>query len=323
VGAFRRSGRFGIIGVFVVAAAAAAIALTMGSGQAKPKGALALIFGIIAAFIVVLFVLQSRDLSRVEAAEAGAQAPAAGGTVANPATLDEPALWAAMAIGPIDADAIRARKEIWRGTRQSVHTAMLVCLLIFLTVPPIYLLDTFVPLYFGVPAIAGIALWKSARLLAGGGDLDQAYDRAGRAMAPLGLAVTERLTVRIEPKSVQPFRMGPGVHGAVVLTGERHGRAVTVRMPADEGVRARSEVRVAAPSPDFELRSRDGRVKAADGAPPAVVEALRAVPNSPRWKGVRGHGGDGVIAIERKGGGTSEWLLDLWLAERLAEALQR
>ena len=31
------------------------------------------------------------------------------------------------------------------------------------------------------------------------------------------------------------------------------------------------------------IRCRDGRLKAADGAPAAVAEALKSVPNSPRW----------------------------------------
>jgi uncharacterized membrane protein len=42
VGGFRRSGTFGIVGVFVVAGVVAAIATTMGSEQARPKLALGL-----------------------------------------------------------------------------------------------------------------------------------------------------------------------------------------------------------------------------------------------------------------------------------------
>lgn len=45
---FRRSGLFGIIGVFVVAGLCIVVAQNMGSGQANPKGAYALIFRIIA-----------------------------------------------------------------------------------------------------------------------------------------------------------------------------------------------------------------------------------------------------------------------------------
>lgn len=255
---FKTSGRFGLIGVFVVAGLTAWVALTMGQGEAKPKDALALIFGIIAAYVVLLFLLQTRDLSKAEAADAGSAPAPAPAEIQNPATLDEAQLFAALAVRPIDPDAARARKEMWSSTRASIRLGMLICLLIFLAVPPIYLLDTFVPLIIGAPLIAGIALWKSMSLLSSGGELDQAYERAGRAMAPLGLAVIERPTVTIEAKYAgPPFHMGPAIHGALVLEGERHGRAVTVRMPSG-GVRTVSQVYVAARSLEFEFLATGG-----------------------------------------------------------------
>jgi hypothetical protein len=318
VGSFKTSGRFGLIGVFVVAVLAAVIANTMGQGQAKPKDATALIFGIIGLYIVVLFLLQTRDLSKAEAADSSSAPPPS--DIDNPATLDEGQLFAALAIRPIDADAVRARKAIWGSTRASIHTAMLVCALIFISVPPIYLLDTWVPFIIGAPLIGAIALFKSVALLRTGGDLDQAYERSNRAMAPLGLAVTERPEVRIEPKGVAPYRIGTGIHGALVMEGERHGHAVTVRMPS-EGVRSASEVQVSGAAPEFEFKVRDGRLKAKKGAPEALSKVLAGVPNSTRWNGVHGAGGPDGIAVERKGGTAGDWLLDLWLAERLAAAV--
>jgi hypothetical protein len=47
------------------------------------------------------------------------------------------------------------------------------------------------------------------------------------------------------------------------------------------------------------------------------------LPNSTRWNGVRGSAGNGGIEVQRKGVGSGDWLLDLWLAERLAEAVGR
>ena len=44
-------------GEFIVMVLVAVIGLTMGSGQANPKGALALIFGVLAVFFVILFIL--------------------------------------------------------------------------------------------------------------------------------------------------------------------------------------------------------------------------------------------------------------------------
>ncbi len=172
--------------------------------------------------------------------------------------MDEPTLWASMAVKPIDKDALRARKDVWGAARGSMRLGMVICLLIFLAVPPIYLLDTFVPLLIGAPLIVLIALWKSVPMVAGGGDIGKAYETANRAMKPLGLELTEKLQITIEPKSAAPFRLGPGVHGATVFEGKRHGRGVTVRMPADESTRSMCQVRIATPAPEFELGRATG-----------------------------------------------------------------
>jgi hypothetical protein len=115
--------------------------------------------------------------------------------------------------------------------------------------------------------------------------------------------------------------MGPEIRGAVVMSGERHGRQVSVRLGSGE-VSARTEVKVGGAYPQFEAKSRDGRIRAAKDAPapPEIAEALASVPNSTRWKKVTVKGGPEGIVISRKGGGQSDWLCDLWLAERLASA---
>jgi hypothetical protein len=66
-GEFKRSSRFGLIGVLVLMALVAVIGLTMGSGEANPELALGLIFGVIAVFVVVLLLLQRSDLERAAA----------------------------------------------------------------------------------------------------------------------------------------------------------------------------------------------------------------------------------------------------------------
>ena len=143
-GGFKRSGVFGIVGVFVVAALVIAIAMTTGQGEANPKLTLGLIFGVIALFCLVLFALQRSDLNRVAGTNvrASERAAAQGGReVDNPTTMSEPDLWAALAVKPIDAEAVRARTEMWEPARRSQRLAMIVTLLIFLTVPSIYLLE--------------------------------------------------------------------------------------------------------------------------------------------------------------------------------------
>ena len=168
-GGFKRSGRFGLIGVLVVMALTAVIGLTLGSGEANPKLALGLIFGVLAVFVVILFALQRSDLERAATGNArGTERAAAEGgrEIENPTTMSEPELWAALAVKPIDREAVEARTEMWGAARGSQRLAMLVTLLIFLTVPPIYLLESFVPLLIGGPLIAIAAIYGSVRALA-------------------------------------------------------------------------------------------------------------------------------------------------------------
>ena len=317
MGPFRRSATFGIVGVVVVAALVAVIGLNTDPRDADPKDTYALIFGVLAVFLVLLFTLQIGDLARAEGADASAAARRPE-DLDNPAALDEPALWASMAVRPIDAAAVRARKQVWATTRSSTRTAMLVTALIFLAVPPIYLFDTFVPFFVGAPLIVLIASWKSLRLLGGG--VARAYEDAGDAMAPLGLEMTEHPELTLETKGVAPYRVGPAMRGTLRLAGVRHGRPVGVAIPAGGGVRTRSAVIVSVPVPEFTFRARDGRLKAEPGAPEALAAFLGAVPNSPRWNGVRGRGtpAEGIV-VERKSARGVDWLLDLWLAERLAD----
>ena len=316
-GGFKRSGLFGLFGVIAVAAIVAFIGLSSESGDANPKTTYALIFGVVGVFLVILFVLQRADLNRVSGADArGSERGAAEGgrQIDNPTTLSDPDLWAAMAVGPIDREAVKARAAGWESGRRSQNLAMLVTLLIFLTVPPMYLLESFVPLLIGAPIIVIAALWGSIRALMPGGEMDKGYENVGVAMAPLGFAVTERPQVSIETRDAVTGRVGPKIHGALV-EGERNGRRVTVRLGGGE-----SEVTVAAAAPAFKAKSRDGRVRAAKDAPAEIADALKAVPNSTRWKKVTVAGGPTGIEVKRKGGGQADWLCDLWLAERLAAA---
>jgi hypothetical protein len=320
-GGFRRSKWFGLIGVFVVAAIVLVIALTTGGGEANPKLTLGLIFAVVAVFFIVLFALQRSDLERVadRSARGTERAAAEGGQrIDNPTTMAEPELWAALAVGPIDAAAIRARGQAWEAGRRSQRLGMVVVGLIFLTVPAVYLLESFLPLLIGGPLIAIAALYGSFRALAPGGAMERGYELVGEAMAPLGLAVTERPSVGIEMREPVTPRVGPRIHGDLVLGGERHGRAVSVRLGGGQGG-ARSEVTVAAEVPAFAAESSDGRIRPAAGAPTSVVESLGAVPNSTRWQRISIEGGPDKVVVTRKSGEQSDWLCDLWLAERLAE----
>lgn len=324
MGGFKRSGTFGIVGVVVTMAVVAAIALTMGSGQARPTLALGLIFGVVGLFMLILFVLQAGDLRRAEsgAVPDEARRAAAAARLADPTTLTEPELWAALAVRPIDEEAARARNQIWGTARASLRLGWIITPLIFAAVVPIYLFGTFVPILIGAPLIGLIALWKSFSLLRGGGELDTSYERVGIAMRPLGLDLVERPTVWLQPRIDRPL-FSPDFAGAVVLAGERRGRAVSVCFPAGgSGVRSPSAVTLGGAAPELEASFRDGRLRARRGGPPEVGRSLGAMTASPRWKGVKVEGGPEGLIVYRRSSREGDWLCDLWLAERLATALE-
>jgi hypothetical protein len=290
-GGFKRSGTFGIVGVFVVAALVAVIALTMGQGDPNPKLALGLIFAVIALFCVGLFALQRSDLDRAAGTDAAASARGAaegGRQLEDPTTLTEPELWAAMAIAPIDPDAVRAREEMWGVARASQRLGIVVTILIFLTVPTIYLTESFAPLLIGGPLIVLTALYGAFRAIGPGGAIESSYALTDRAMAPLGLQVTDRPDGGFEMRWMQPgfdYRL----RGWTVLSGERHGRPVIVRIGGHEDA-GTSEVLVGEPSHEFAAESKR-----------LAVES----------------GPEGILVTRHKGDGR-DWLCDLWLAERLA-----
>ncbi|HEX3041925.1 MAG TPA: hypothetical protein VHP56_07560 [Solirubrobacterales bacterium] len=290
-GGFKRSSRFGLIGVFVVAALAIAIGLTMGEGEANPKLAMALIFGVIAIFVVVLLVLQRSDLERVAGGDAAARSRAGaegGGHLQDPTVVPEAELWAALAIAPIDADAIKAQSEMWDVGRRSIKLGAVIFALIFLTVPPVYLLESFVPLLIGVPLIVIAALYGSFRAIGPGGEIQQGYERLDRAMKPLGLQVSARPKGGFEARGPTMPGFDYRLRGATELSGERHGRRVTIRFGGHEDA-GHSEVEIVFPCSAFEAKSRRVEVRS---------------------------GPEGIVVSRRKAK-QGEWLCDLWLAERL------
>jgi hypothetical protein len=308
---FRRSSRFGLIGVFVVGAIVVVVALSADSTDPNPKLQLGVIFGVIAAFLAVLFLLQRGDLDRAASGDARAfsegQRP-----VDDPTKLEDGELWSALAVRPIETDAIRARQEMWDVGRRGIGLASVIVVLIFLSVPPIYLFDTFVPLLIGGPLIAIAALYGAIRAIGPGGDVDQGYEQLDRAMRPLGLSLEERPKVRMVPRYPTMPGYSAKLIGPTVMTGRRHSRRVEVRQ--EQGL---SEVTLHASVPEFEAKVTDGRFATRDGASNAAA-IFAGLPASERWKGVHVRGGDDGIVVDRKGD-PGAWLCDLWLAERLAD----
>lgn len=131
----------------------------------------------------------------------------------------------------------------------------------------------------------------------------------------LGLATTKHAEQRYSSTSHVDEMVGP-----TIVAGERHGRAVELRIDAK-----RYRTRVAGGVPEFHVRSEGGRLLASERSPAPVHEALATLSADDRWDGVEVKGGGEGVTVYRHfgrlGSTQSGYLDDLWLAEGLAERL--
>lgn len=314
---FRRSSRFGLIGVGVVAVLAAALALLFGQGDANPTGVMIAILGLIFGFVAVLMYLQRSDLDAA-ASRSKLEAMAATEPVADPTVADQPSLVADLAIGPIDSQAIAdASGRMWDIARGSISSGAKMMVLIFCAVVPWQLFQFKWSLIVFVPLIIIYAAYLGARVIMPGGTLDQAYDDSAPTLAALGLSEAERPRVRIRRQAVGPQPFKHETEGAIVYTGTRHDRPVSVRIAGG------STVTVGGPVREFDVQPKGERLLAAAGAPREVEAVIAPLRASSYWKEVRFSGGPAGVVAERSGGGGEHWMRDLWLAERLADAARR
>lgn len=146
----------------------------------------------------------------------------------------------------------------------------------------------------------------------------RARHTADDTMAPLGSAIT-RL-----PSSVLLPRVGTGgvghhTVGPTTFAGQRYGREVVV-----DAYSGSSAVLVAAATPRYTLHGGDGRLTPDAGTPAAVTGFVAALPADRRWNRASVDAGPDSIRVDRRGSTLDQgFLLDLWLAERLAEISAR
>ena len=144
--------------------------------------------------------------------------------------------------------------------------------------------------------------------------------RAARAsesliLTPLGLGL-----VRTPQPALIPGPAGPraGVRGESVIEGARHGRSVSI--VAQSGT---SLTHIAGTAPVFSLHSQAGKLEADDAAPQAVLLAIQGLRKAKRWEGLSLNSDGEGIQASRKSRGQNMWLYDLWLIERIFEALSK
>jgi hypothetical protein len=101
-----------------------------------------------------------------------------------------------------------------------------------------------------------------------------------------------------------------------VLIGERRGRGVRLETKGRHSLTF-----LDFPIAEFKLESPTGKFGGAEKLPAELRSALE-LPKAKRWQQVRIEGSQRGIKIERTSRGQNMWLYDLWLAERLAEAVE-
>ena len=127
----------------------------------------------------------------------------------------------------------------------------------------------------------------------------------------LGLAISRTPSIILLPR-IGTDGIGAHTVGPTTFEGDRHGRHVVVDTYAGS-----TAVLVASPTDTFEVVGKDGRLLVEQG-PAWVADALAGVPQDPRWHKVRLRGSAQGVLAERRGSALdSDWMLDLWLAERL------
>jgi hypothetical protein len=316
---FRTSSRFGIIGVVAVMVVVAALALTFGSNNAHPTALMAVILGIVFAFVALLMFLQRRDLDRAETRSTRAAVEAAG-PVTDPTTADTNTLVHVLAIKPVDDAAIaESTSRMWSITRSSMNSAIPLMILIACAVIPWQLFTAYWSIYIFVPIIVVYVGFLAYRAIMPGGTVDQAYDSSAPMLDALGLTQVERPQIGVRPRVAAPG-LQKTVRGEIEYTGTRHGRQVTVQIPADGGSTATT---LSGSFEKLEVAARGERLVAKPGAPMAVNAVLDPLRASSYWKGVQVTAGPEGLVVERKRDGGLHWMRDLWLAEHLAEALKR
>jgi hypothetical protein len=284
----------------------------------RTQGTAALI--VIGVGIAVMVLAQRAWTARARRAAAldavrGAREAAAAGTITDAARLEPNALFAALAIYPLDEQALAAGGDRgWALAERSQRNATAMTLLIVVLMVPALALQEVRLIALAAVPIVGYAVVLAARVIRPGGTLDQAYAAHDAMLEPLGLSGSERPDVVFVPR-LAGEGMQSQVVGPTVLSGQRHGRAVEIRIDG-----SRTETRVAGAYPAFELKGHRQRVRAEGELPPAVERIVAELHASPRWTSMKLTAGPDGIVVTRRSGAEQPWLYDLWLAERLATA---
>lgn len=308
-----------LIVALMFAGVIASVVIVNGRPGADPSGkdALVPVLAVVVVGMLAIVIVSSRSQRRMrdadlEAAEERARAPRPPLTDAGPASAND--VLASLAITPDGGRDLQARRASWAVADSSGRSARVTALLVIVLMPAAILTQNPKVMVFAAIPIVLYAVYAAVRVVRPGGQLDQGYAIADDLMEPLGLKGIER--PQWMPIPYATGELHATVIGPTVLGGTRHGREVVVVLQGGD-----SQVAVTCDAPPFTLKGGDGVLRPGDGAPPAVLGAIGTLAPAPVWSSARVQGGEGRILVSRRRGGQTRWQHDLWLAERLADAL--
>ena len=222
-----------------------------------------------------------------------------------------------MATGPVDEERIVAGGDAaWALAEQSQRSAMWMTLLIVALMVPAIALQNVKLIVLGAIPIVLYAMVLAGRVLRPGGTLDKAWAASDLYLAPLGLQGEERPDVVFVPRLAG--------RGCSPRSSDRPccaARATTAR--------SRSSSMAGAARPTSRARHpRSGsRARASGWWPTATSRSRwrsrsRASEPRPAWTGMKLKAEPDGIVVGRRAASEQRWLYDLWLAERLADAVR-
>ncbi len=313
--------------VWVIGGLLVIVGVSIGLGLANPtdQRVIFAILPMLAIYMGGIFVMQARAATRPEATPMSTRAeePASG--------ADPPKGWneltRVLAVKPIDPAAERAARRASGGVWLSqVRLGAVLTALILVGVGLFYggvdaTLRPFGDSGPGLPVvflpIFALIVFAVLRIPF---TIRQSVSASDAYLEPLGLRVTETPKVGVRPR-YGGSGMQSAAYGPTVMSGTRHGRKVRIELEGSE-----YETTVSGRTPSFSVAGADGRLATKGDAPAAVKESLEPLSADPRWREVEVEGGADGIAVRRRlrGSASTEalWMDDLWLAERLADAVR-
>lgn len=130
----------------------------------------------------------------------------------------------------------------------------------------------------------------------------------------LGLTIVSTPSIILLPR-IGTDGIGAHTVGPTTFEGDRYGRHVIVDAYAGS-----TAVLVASPVPPFALEGKGGQLHVSKG-PGWLQSAVAGIPADDRWARMRVSGSASGVQVNRKGSAVdSDWMLDLWLAERILAA---